>query len=290
MPDRPEPRGEYLDIGGRRLRLVREGPRDARAPTVVLEAGAFGLAADWAAVQDRLSGRGMRSIAYDRAGMGYSDPGPEPRDGLATAEDLEALLARAGEAEPHLLVGHSMAGLRVWLHARRNPDKTCGLVLVDATTPEVSMTPGGEAFLGPFNQLSRFAAWSASAGLLAPIAPLAGDTIGLPPAAQAEKRWAFADARHNRTSAQEVEEWMQAAKQAVAAGPLDPDLPVAVVTAGRRPLERQTLQDSPARRSRNGYIQHVEAANHASLLGREHCEAIVRAIEFVREAARQAPG
>lgn len=289
-PGAPPPRGVFVDIGGRRLRMVCEGPR-GRAPTVVLEAGAFGFAADWAAVQARLAAEGVRSCAYDRAGMGYSDPGPQPRDGLAGVEDLEALLAAAGEPAPYILVGHSMAGLRVWLYARRNSEKTAGLVLVDATTPELSATPGGEAFLGTFTQISHLAAWGASLGLLRPLAPMAGDAIGLPSQAQAEKRWAFGDPGHNRTSAEEVEQWSRAAEQARAAGPLDPELPVAVVTAGHHPPGRESLQTDPARRSRHGLVENVADANHASLLGQQHCQAVVDAIEFVREgAAEAAPG
>jgi pimeloyl-ACP methyl ester carboxylesterase len=266
--------------------MVCAGPR-ARGPTALLEAGAFGFAADWAAVQAKLEAQGVRSCAYDRAGMGYSDPAPGPRDGLAGAEDLEKLLAVSHESGPYILVGHSMAGLRVTLFARRNPDKVAGVVLVDATTPELSATPSGRAFLEPFSQVSRFAAWAASAGVLKPVAPIAADTIGLPPEAQAEKRWAFADARHNRTSAQEVEQWTRMAEEASQAGPLDPDVPVAVITAGRHRPDRLDLQTAPARRSRHGYAAAVEGANHASLLGRQYCDAIVKAIDFVRAAATQ---
>ena len=286
----PPPRGGFVDIGGRKLRMVCEGPKGA-GPTVVLESGAFGFAADWAAVQAKLAARGLRSCAYDRAGMGYSDPGPSPRDGIAGVEDLEKLLAASGEAAPYILVGHSMAGLRVWLYARRNPDKTAGMVLVDATTPAVSATQTGQGFLKQFGRLSQLAAWAAGAGLLKPVAPIMSDSIGLPPQAEAEKRWAFASARHNRASAEEVDQWARAAEQAAAAGPLDPDLPVAIVTAGHRPAGWRSLQDAPARDARRGYVANVEAADHASLLGLRYGDAIVKAIDFVRapaDAARAA--
>ena len=80
------PSGTYVDIGGRKLRLVCAGPpntanaAEAGRPTVWMEAGAFGLAADFAAIQEKLTAKGIRSCAYDRAGMGWSDPGPRPRD------------------------------------------------------------------------------------------------------------------------------------------------------------------------------------------------------------------
>src|SRR5579871_4348327 len=103
-------RGKMIDIGGRRLHLIAEGAPGAR-PTVLLEAGAFGFSADWGVVQQRLAASGWHVLAYDRAGLGVSDPGPEPRDGQAVIDDLDALLAKTGERGPFILVGHSMAGL-----------------------------------------------------------------------------------------------------------------------------------------------------------------------------------
>jgi pimeloyl-ACP methyl ester carboxylesterase len=137
----PKPRGQMVEIEpGRKLRLVCEGPKSDR-PVVWLEAGAFGFAADWGATQEALTAAGWRSCAYDRAGMGYSPPGPQPRDGLAIVSDFEKLVAASGEPGPYILVGHSMAGLRLREYAGRNPDKIAGLVLVDAATPEALAEP-----------------------------------------------------------------------------------------------------------------------------------------------------
>ena len=105
-----KPAGTYVDIGGRKLRLVCAGPPAGDKPTVWMEAGAFGLAADWAAIQEKLTAKGIRSCAYDRAGMGWSDPGPKPRDSTAIVGDLETLIAASGERGPFILMGHSMAG------------------------------------------------------------------------------------------------------------------------------------------------------------------------------------
>ena len=102
------------------MHLICEGPKGA-GPTVLFEAGAFGFSADWGVVQEQLAAQGLRACAYDRAGMGLSDPGPQPRDGLAVVGDLERLLAAAHEKGPFILVGHSMAGLYLRLFANRNP-------------------------------------------------------------------------------------------------------------------------------------------------------------------------
>ena len=95
-------RGEQIDLGGRRLRIVREGPVKGQ-PLIVCEHGAFGCAADWAVVQERLAAQGLRSLAYDRAGLGHSDPGLAPRDGAAIVGDLGRLLDALEETAPVVL-------------------------------------------------------------------------------------------------------------------------------------------------------------------------------------------
>lgn len=277
------PRGEMIDIGeGRRLRLVCEGPVSDR-PVVWLEAGAFGFAADWGATQQALSAAGWRSCAYDRAGMGYSDPGPLPRDGDAIVADFEKLVAASGQAGPFILVGHSMAGLRLRHYAGRNPDQVIGLVLVDAATPEAATLARAKPFIRTFAVASTWAARGASAGLFKPLVyTRLGDKIGLPPAARAEKRWGFANGRHNRTSAQEVGLWSAASLQAAAQPAFDPDWPVAVVTAGpvKGREEWKSFQSGPARAARHSRIDHVEAASHTTLLG-PFAGHIVEAVAFV---------
>ncbi len=280
----PVPRGTMIDIGeGRQLRLVCEGASSQR-PVVWLEAGAFGFAADWGATQQALSAAGWRSCAYDRAGMGFSPPGPAPRDGTAIVADFEKLVAASGEKGPFILVGHSMAGLRLRQYAGRNPDKVAGLVLVDAATADASMSAMAGPFIKAFSAASQWAARGASIGLYKPLVytPL-GDKIGLPPAAKAEKRWAFANGRHNRVAAQEVALWPQAAHQAAAVPAYDPKWPVAVVTAG--PVKGReawkAMQVAPATASRRGYVDHVEDATHTRLLGEGFASHIVKAVAFV---------
>jgi pimeloyl-ACP methyl ester carboxylesterase len=286
----PVPRGTMVDIGeGRQLRLVCEGPDpgDNKRPVVWLEAGAFGFAADWGATQAALTKAGWRSCAYDRAGMGFSPPGPAPRDGLAIVSDFEKLVAASGENGPFILVGHSMAGLRLREYAGRNPGQVAGLVLVDAATADASETAAFQPFIQAFTAASKWAARGASIGLYKPLVyTRLGDKIGLPPAARAEKRWAFANGRHNRTAAAEVELWPLSAQQAAAGPAYDPRWPVAVVTAGpvKGREQRKAMQVVPAERSQHGYVDHVEAATHTRLLGEGFCDHIVKAVAFVAAA------
>ena len=283
MAGTPAVRGTRVDIGdGRRMHLICEGPAPGKGPTVLFEAGAFGFSADWGSVQQRLTQANLRSCAYDRAGLGQSDPGPGPRDGLAVTQDLERLLVAANEPGPYILVGHSMAGLYVRLFTARNPDKVAGVVLVDAATPEATDLTQVQGFVKAFSRASRLAAWGASAGLFKPLANTKmGDKIGLPPGASADKRRAFASGPHNRVSADEVAQWQRAAEQAKTAGTFSPALPVMVVTAGPAEGARKAwkeLQAGPARASLHGFAQNVPEASHTSVLGPRHNDAILGAI------------
>ncbi|HEX4098400.1 MAG TPA: hypothetical protein VHX64_16860, partial [Caulobacteraceae bacterium] len=74
--------------------------------------------------------------------------------------------------------------------------------------------------------------------------------------------------------------------QASAAGELDSDLPVAVITAGHGdggPWNQ--IYAAPAKRARHGYAVNIASANHANLLGFRHAGEIVKGIDFVLAAA-----
>lgn len=112
---------------GRRINLYCLGKG---SPTVVLDAGWAGGLFSWSGVQGELA-KTHKTCALDRAGMGFSDPGPEPRDARAAASDLDATLRAAKIPGPYVLVGHSLGGLNVRLFAARHRNRVAGLVLVD---------------------------------------------------------------------------------------------------------------------------------------------------------------
>ncbi len=125
--------GQLVDVGGYRLHIQCVG---AGSPTVVLDAGLGGSSLDWSLVQSEL-GSITRVCAYDRAGMGWSDPSPHPRTPRQIADELHTLLMNAGITEPYVLVGHSLAGKNVRLFALQHPDQVAGMVLIDTRSEYV---------------------------------------------------------------------------------------------------------------------------------------------------------
>ena len=130
-----------LDVYAEPQRLVRLNKRrrlnlcvlGQAGPTVVFAAGLNGFTGHWARVQPRIAERAL-TVAFDKAGFGFSDPGPLPRSAAATVADLRAALGRIGAAAPYVLVGHSLGGLEMRLFAYLHPDEVAGLVLVDPTS------------------------------------------------------------------------------------------------------------------------------------------------------------
>lgn len=126
------PPGQMIDIGGHRLHLYCLG---TGSPTVILEAAAPGWSLYWSTVQPQLA-QTTRVCAYDRAGLGWSDPAPQGWTQEGMAADLHALLRAAGESGPYVVVAHSLGGLVARTYARAFPDDLAGLVLLDATSDE----------------------------------------------------------------------------------------------------------------------------------------------------------
>jgi len=132
-----KPPGRLVDVGGFRLHVHALGER---RPAVVFDAALGGSSISWTSVHPPVA-TFARSVAYDRAGFGWSDAGPLPRTAGRAADELRTLLARAGEAPPYLLVGHSFGGLVMRIFAARYRADTAGLVLVDPAHPEDWLTP-----------------------------------------------------------------------------------------------------------------------------------------------------
>ena len=120
--------GRLIDVGGRNLHINCTG---TGSPTVVLEGGGGAFAIDWALVQPRVA-ESTRVCSYDRAGLGWSDPGPAYETVEQIVSDLHGLLERAGENRPYVLVGASIGGIYIRAYQRTYPDDVAALVFTNS--------------------------------------------------------------------------------------------------------------------------------------------------------------
>lgn len=101
-------------------------------PTVILESGLGIPAIGWQLVQPGIA-KFARVCSYDRAGYGWSEPGPLPRTSREIAVELHTLLQNAHVAPPYVLVGHSFGGFNVRMFNFLYPSEAVGFVLVDSS-------------------------------------------------------------------------------------------------------------------------------------------------------------
>lgn len=125
----PATRGQ-ADFGGRMLRWVESG---TGRPTAILIAGRNDTALSWGPVLAALAGR-AHAVAYDRAGLGDSDPDMKIPSAERSVADLSRLI-NVVSAGPCVVAGHSYGGLLALLLAVAHPGQLAGLVLVDPALP-----------------------------------------------------------------------------------------------------------------------------------------------------------
>ena len=257
---RPNPRMDLyyavpqtlVKIGDRRrlnLLILGDG-----SPTVIFAPGGGASTLEWARVQHPISAE-TRTVAYDNAGFGFSDPGPLPRTGSACVNDLRAALKAADIAPPYVLVGWSLGGLHMRLFAFRHPEEVLGMVLVDSSTEhqgrrlfEVTGNPlfdearrakhpevlAARAKMARVEKLAR-------EGTLKPGMPEYDEFVGPPlptvtPAVNAARVAQRTSQGRYRAARSEMKHFMGATSDEVAAArrPLG-DIPITMLTASRLP-------------------------------------------------------
>ena len=240
--------------------LECQGRKTAR-PTVILEAGAFGGAADWSLVAGDLATKG-KVCAYDRDGIGLAAMHDLDRSPVAVARRLGALVAAEEGDAPVILGGHSNGGLYVEAFARLWPARTAGLVLVDAVGTDVQDQPLAMADLKREARLAGFTPFARAVGLTR-LVPLMDD---ISPAAEAEarRRRAWTGRNSIRAGLEEERAFLPGLAAVDALPPLSPAIPVAAVVATRTP-------DKPlARAWRAAEVAPAARACRALEIGRAH--------------------
>jgi pimeloyl-ACP methyl ester carboxylesterase len=126
--------GRSVDIGGRILNIYCSG---AGSPPVIFESGGNGPGLGWEPLRSEVAKFAL-ACWYDRAGEGWSDPGPYPRTSVAIAKDLHELLKWAGVPPPYVLAGASIGGLNSRVYGGLYPTEVAGMVLIDSAHEDES--------------------------------------------------------------------------------------------------------------------------------------------------------
>ena len=240
-----------IDAGGHELRMVLMG---RGKPAVILESGLGTGRGTWYRVLPEVA-KFTRVVAYDRAGIGDSEPGPKPRSAKQIADELHVALKNAGVPPPYVLVGHSGSGFTVRVFASIYPKEVAGIVLVDPT----------QEGLTEWLKSHQPAMWKQI---------------------EAEKAKAT-EGERDELSAAEMSE-----KQAQSSGPL-PDVPVTLLTGMRAGFFRSpelleywlNLRKEWLKQIPQG--KHVLAQNSGHFIQEQEPELVTGAIREIVEAARK---
>jgi pimeloyl-ACP methyl ester carboxylesterase len=281
------PPGLLVNVDGHPMHLLVRGP-DVSGATVVLEAGMGSFSPNWYWVQEELAPT-IRSVAYGRAGFGWSRRSQRPRDAQTIAVELRDALREAGIEPPYVLAGHSFGGLPVRAFADLYPELTAGLVLVDASHPDQWVrwpTPYADRMLEVSQRIFGWLGWF---GVLRALNLSRGIAAGLPARQAAELRAGAALPGHAATAAAQIRSWSVSRERLNAAAPLG-DLPLAVLAVSEQPVGAElltALQRELADLTEGASFEVVQGASHESLISnREHARVVAKTIEAVVQQAR----
>lgn len=123
----PTPLGRMVSVDGHQMHINCTGKG---IPTVILEAGTGAFSFDWNLVQPEVA-KFTRVCSYDRAGMAWSEVGPQPRTIKQKVYELHTLLMNAKISGPYVLVGHSGGGYIIRQFQAKYPSEVAGMVLAE---------------------------------------------------------------------------------------------------------------------------------------------------------------
>jgi pimeloyl-ACP methyl ester carboxylesterase len=134
------PRGQLYNVNGHQMHIYCVGDG---SPTVILQAGGAAESFWWYWVQNQMAAH-TRVCAYDRAGLGWSEPADSPRDPVTIVGELHTLLEEAGVQPPYVMAGHSYGGILTRIYAAQYPEEVTGVVMVDSMLMEAKNLSKGE--------------------------------------------------------------------------------------------------------------------------------------------------
>jgi pimeloyl-ACP methyl ester carboxylesterase len=276
------PPGQMVSVGNHQLHINCIGKG---SPTVILEAANLGMSAHWVRVQQQLA-QTTRVCTYDRAGLGWSEMGPEPRDARKVSSELHTLLKGAEVSGPYVLVGHSYGGLYARMYAARYSGEVAGVALVDSSHPEqFTRSPEGRAMYEQTRRMGAVLPLLTRLGVirLTNFYPAHPDL----PLQQREQIAAFnSSTQQVATTVEEFSATPETSAQVRSMGSLG-DKPLAVISASTQSPDWLEMQEELAALSSDSIHRVIEGATHESLLYDEGDSQVTSAtIEQVVEAVR----
>jgi pimeloyl-ACP methyl ester carboxylesterase len=289
------PRGQLYSVNGHQMHLVCMGETTADSPTVILEAGGYAESLWWYRVQSQLAEK-TQVCAYDRPGLGHSEPTTQPRDPVTIVGELHTLLSQAGIKPPYVLAGHSYGAILIRVFADQYPEDVNGLVLVDsaATRP------------AHFNSEAEFNEWKSGHDVLQAIIwamsrvgfwrlTVGGDFSGWGYPAEIVPELVELRSNNQAFDTYYAEGFpvRHELNEAAAAATDFGDLPIAILWSERSSLSAvdqaalDEIQSEAAAYSSNSSTHLVEGTSHGSILGNEkYAQQVSDAILAVIDAAQ----
>ena len=234
--DYRHPPGQRVDIGGYSLHIYCQGKG---SPTVVFDSGIGGFSLEWVNIQAALAGY-TRVCIYDRAGYGWSDRSPYPRTTYVIVQELHRLLRAAHVPAPYLLVGHSFGGYNIRYFASEFPKEVAGMVLIDSSHPQqFAAFPKPPVHKHKTRPLPRR---SYRVHVLRPVYPQA-----YPVAIRQLAYMLMVRRRSAEVQLQELNHFEESAKQVLEEGNHFPDIPLIVLSRGKRVWPENNYGDAMER-------------------------------------------
>ncbi|MER7518012.1 alpha/beta hydrolase [Streptomyces sp. NPDC126499] len=256
----------FVRLGGVAHHVVVDGA----GPVCVLAAGLGMSWFDWDPVVPLLAPY-RTVVRFDRPGHGLSAPAAAPPTLAGEADRIAALLDALRLPGTATVVGHSIAGFHAEAFARRHPDRTAALVLVDSSVEE---RPRASRTAPPLAR--ALGAALSAAGIPAALGP-AGRRLavrlsarGQDPAPPALVRRVYRTSRVLRGTLDENARYGAVAAELLALrerAPLPPGLPVTVLAAPDGSARWEHRQRGLARRLGARY-EAAEPSGHLVMLDR----------------------
>ncbi|MCB0638373.1 MAG: alpha/beta fold hydrolase, partial [Lewinella sp.] len=130
VPALAQPRLIDIDGAAVLVNTIGTDSREAGQPLIILESGHGTPMGHWDRILAGLAELGP-VLAYDRPGIGGSEPDAEMPTARHVADKLLRILDELELGPPYLLVGHSLGGAYVRGFAGFYPEWVAGLVIID---------------------------------------------------------------------------------------------------------------------------------------------------------------